>query len=698
MGVGAPGSDNCHESYSYDCLMAPLPSGPDPAHPTRLLGEGWDRGCASPVELWGSGRPWFIVNLTDTSHAELACLEITDHSGCVEFHSGSLTCNRDRAPFGDWASVGLYAEDSANVSLRDLDIHGLASTGVHAGRLTDWTLERVRIAGNGWVGWDGDLWDAGGDANQGTMTFRHWTVEWNGCGETYPGGQPVGCWGQTAGGYGDGVGTGATGGDWVIEDSKFLHNTSDGLDLLYHSLGGRVTLNRVHAEGNAGNQVKVTGQTEITNSLLVGNCAFFEDAPFTHMVDHCRANGSTLVLVYTGDEQISILNSTFYGQGDGLIAGEGRNRSSCTGGERLLARNSLFLGDRDYFDPSDISYLFYQEGCGSLKLDSDINLIHRVKNATCGVLNPFIRSGPRDLCQDPLLVGPLSGLAYGMTPHLGSPAIDSADPILCAALPVGNLDQLGRQRPQDGDADGVAVCDRGALERHLADLHTVTASAGAGGRISPLAIEVAHGGVTTFTLWPNTGYRIDSVDGCGGTLVGDRYTTAAILAPCAVRALFATSPAPKPRTVFADGFESKTLAQRWTQDGQGAWQTSPQRAKPGRRSAEVDGPARDAVLISAPIDTAGAASASIAFAWFIESSLDKGEYLAFDLSLDGGTTWSERARLRANRDPENRWRTVSLVTDLSGLTAPNALRLRLRARMSDTVEDANVDNVRVVVR
>ena len=41
--------------------------------------------------------------------------------------------------------------------LADLDIHGLAAAGVHAGRLTDWTVERARIAGNGWVGWDGDI-------------------------------------------------------------------------------------------------------------------------------------------------------------------------------------------------------------------------------------------------------------------------------------------------------------------------------------------------------------------------------------------------------------------------------------------------------------------------------------------------------------------------------------------------------------
>ena len=245
MGYGAPGADNCEEDGSFDCHMPPIPSGPDADHPTRILGQGWDSGCDDPPELWGSGRPWFIANLTDANNVELACFEITDHSSCVEDHTGGLACERDTPPYGDWAACGLYAEDSANVLLRDLDIHGLAACGVHAGRLTYWTVENVRIAGNGSVGWDGDLWEGDGDSNSGTLIFRNWVVEWNGCGETYPGGEPDGCWGQEAGGYGDGVGTGETGGDWIIEDSAFLHNTSDGLDLLYHSLGGIITLNEV---------------------------------------------------------------------------------------------------------------------------------------------------------------------------------------------------------------------------------------------------------------------------------------------------------------------------------------------------------------------------------------------------------------------------------------------------------------------
>lgn len=461
MGYGAPEADLeddvCARDYPGDCHMPPIPAGPDAEHPTRILGAGWDAGCPDPPELWGTQRVDLILNLTGAANVELRCLEITDHAGCVEFHTGGLACQRDGFPYGDWASDGLYAEDSANVRLNHLNIHGLASAGIRAGRLADWTVQDVRIAGNGWVGWEGDI--EGDDANRGTMHFRRWTVEWNGCGETYPGGEPAGCWAQTAGGYGDGIGTGLTGGDWIIEDSRFLHNTSDGLDLLYHSLGGRVVLDRVHAEGNAGNQVKITGQAVITNSLFVGNCAFFEGQPFTYHVDPCRALGNTLEVVYTGGEQSTIVNSTFYSQGDGLVFAGVREGFACDGSESIRARNSVFLGDQDLFSPGDVTFLFYQEGCGELKLDSDYNIADRVKNLACGINGEYVSSGTHDLCQDPQLVGPLSGETYGLTLSPASPAIDAGDNALCPAVDYAVL-----HRPMDGDGDGLAICDMGAYE------------------------------------------------------------------------------------------------------------------------------------------------------------------------------------------------------------------------------------------
>ena len=50
------------------------------------------------------------------------------------------------------------------------------SDGIRAGRIADCTVENVRIAANGWVGWEGDI--DGEDANSGTLTFKNWLVEW----------------------------------------------------------------------------------------------------------------------------------------------------------------------------------------------------------------------------------------------------------------------------------------------------------------------------------------------------------------------------------------------------------------------------------------------------------------------------------------------------------------------------------------
>lgn len=386
MGFGAPGAEACDSSFPWDCCMPPIPGGPDSSHPTRILGQGWDGGCSISPELWGTERAQFILNLTGSDNVEIACLEITDRSGCAESHSGGLACQRETYPYGDWAVTGIYARDAEQVTLRHLDIHGLAYAGIHAGRLSDWLVEDVRIAANGWAGWDGDIGDP--SANSGNMIFRRFVVEWNGCAETWPAGDPAGCWGQSAGGYGDGLGTGATGGDWVIEDAVFRYNTSDGLDLLYHRLDGSITLKRTQAYGNAGDQLKTMGTAHFENILAVSNCGFFTDKTYTHDVDACRAGGSALALTFKQDSDITVINSTLSGQGDCLIIAECDANESCTGNETVHLRNSIFLGNSDYSDPSDTTSLFWY-GTPVAPFVFDYSIFNGLKNipspcpATC---------------------------------------------------------------------------------------------------------------------------------------------------------------------------------------------------------------------------------------------------------------------------------------------------------------------------
>jgi hypothetical protein len=136
-----------------------------------------------------------------------------------------------------------------------------------------------------------------------------------------------------------------------------------------------------------------------------------------------------------------------------------REGFQCQGTEKFVARNSIFIGDVDYFDSSDITFLFYQEDCANLKLDSDYNIVYNAKNIECGVTGDYTASGAHDLCADPLLAGPLSGMEYGMRPAPGSSALDRGDDSVCPSVDIGNA-----PRPADGNGDGNAVCDIGAYE------------------------------------------------------------------------------------------------------------------------------------------------------------------------------------------------------------------------------------------
>lgn len=450
MGFGAPNTGSCSSYYPWDCNMPAIPSGIDATHPTRILGQGWDSGCSTAPELYGAERAYNIINLTNSNNVEVNCFEITDHSGCVEFHSGSITCKRDSYPFGEWAGTGVIAADSKNVTLKNLNIHGFANTGVHAGRLTDWTIENVRIANNGWVGWDGDI--TGNDSNTGTTMFKNVTIEYNGCGETWPGKQTTGCWAQSAGGYGDGLGTGATGGTWIFEDSSFLYNTSDGLDLLYHNTNdGKIVVNRVHSEGNAGNQIKTSGNAEITNSIFIGNCGYFQGKSFTHYVDNCRAGGNPISFNFHSGSTVSIVNSTVYSEGDCLLL---TDTASCDGSQKFTSLNNIYLAGTDYLQPFETSCFLYAT-CPTMTFENDYNIIYNVKNFDYAGRGRYpCPIGTHDVCTDPL-IGPFNTIGFIATPRAGSPAIDSG--FMGTSL-IPDIDFFGNARPY---GSGI---DRGAVE------------------------------------------------------------------------------------------------------------------------------------------------------------------------------------------------------------------------------------------
>lgn len=441
MGMGAPGSEaGCSSDWPWDCHMPPIPGGARRDAPTRILGQGFDRGCKAPPVLWGTQRANLVVNLRGSSNVEVGCLDITDRSDCVEHHARpAVRCARDAAPYGDWASTGIAASASHDVLLHDLDIHGLAHTGIAAGGLRDWTLERVRINRNGWVGWDGDIGDA--SSNSGAIVLRDVEIAWNGCGERWQTGKPHACWAQESGGYGDGLGTAKTAGHWLFERVRVHHNTSDGIDLLYLDGGpdASATFRQVLASSNAGNQLKTRGNTSIENSLVVGACAWF-DGRFD-MVDgeSCRAEGNAVSLMMAGASRAVLRNNTITGQGDCLLLSEGGDARA-----RIEVADNVFVGQPEWSSDGD-----GELSCGHYANDSPAqvvfagNLFWNTKHGQCP---------PGSVCgRNPRLAG-LDIMAFDATPLAGSPVIDRAT--RQPSLPV---DFHGRKRPVGKAADIGAI-------------------------------------------------------------------------------------------------------------------------------------------------------------------------------------------------------------------------------------------------
>lgn len=413
----------------YGCYNPTIPAGSINAH-TRILGENY-ANCNSKTKLLGAYAVRNTLNLASTQYVDFECFEITDSAQCGRI-GNSNGCSSN-FPLDDYADDGVeFNNKSANISLKNIDIHGLASGGIGGSVGGNILLENVRTAFNASAGWD---LDDGTLSTGGTVTLKNVIVEWNGCIEQYPIANTIPafkCFDDNVAGYGDGIGTpDSTYPNWTISQSTFRYNTQDGLDLLHQSGNVSVSILRSAFYGNMGQQYKAgaISNTIVQNNIFVHNCmrmsAAFTGAPSGYnssLSDFCRAAGDGLAINLSSTGTFRFENNTYVGYG-ATTMDIGCDSGSCASSGIL--RNNIFLGySNQNYNSGQIPGMFYYEGSSSVWGTRSNNIFWNVRNLSC----PTGYAG--EACVDPSLQnapafsGEASLDAFNLHLQSISPAVD----------------------------------------------------------------------------------------------------------------------------------------------------------------------------------------------------------------------------------------------------------------------------------
>jgi hypothetical protein len=441
---------------AYGCFMPPVPSG-TAARPTRLLGENYE-SCSKKTQLFGGYALASIVDLSGSTHVDLQCIELTDHGQCSKMGgglAGSNGCNTS-FPLSDFAAVGITTNAStANVLLKDLDIHGLTTRGIIGPIGGEITVDHVRIAFNGGAGWDFD--DGKGTKSSTTASVRasYLTVEWNGCNEEYPithATPALSCFDQDHSGYGDGIGTPDTPLNFACDHCLFRYNTQDGFDLL-HTSGSLISVTNSASYGNMGQQWKMGPMRSVLfqNNITVNNCRRMS-APFPGAPDgynkfatlQCRASGIGILFQITDGGHYVLQNNSFAGYGS---TSYGVECSGSCGTAKVLFQNNLNVGYNDSTTGQPAAIYYAQEVPRSVTIAKDHNIYFNMRSCP---------SGPNERCIDPKLVNlpkwsgeaSLDAIDFHLTS--GSPARGSGAPVQGLATdhdgtprPAGTVTDIG---------------------------------------------------------------------------------------------------------------------------------------------------------------------------------------------------------------------------------------------------------------
>lgn len=489
--AGTYDTGSCYSAWTYDCIPAALPSGPNASTKTKIYGEGY-ASCTTKPELWMTHGASWALSLESTSNADIRCLDITDHDDCGG-NSGN-SCSGSNP----WGRRGIVGWSGSNNNMQDVLVHGLAYTGVMMGKQTDFTATNLDVYGNGLSGFDQDHPSHSGDNSwAGTSTFSGLSLSWNGCAENYPvDGGYNNCTDQNDSGYGDGWGSpsGGTAGSFTFTDSEFLNNTSDALDLLYlNDVNSLVTVDRVKFEGNVGNLIKIgNGKGIVRNSQIIANCGVWDGRSYKGAnFSTCRAGGNAIVFDLGGGGLADVVNNTIVGEADILIEVFG-----CDGGEALNVKNNVLVGTTQYGGGDTTSWKYEYSGCTGSEFVGSNNVIYGVKESTpcsgqsdCSTSNPNVVSA--NFTTD----------VFDLRLQSGSPAIDlglnSGTTVGQTTIPTVDF---------NGDARPATDVDAGALEFSAGGPPTIITTSLPNGQVGVAYSQqiTVTGGTTPYTACDET--------------------------------------------------------------------------------------------------------------------------------------------------------------------------------------------------
>jgi hypothetical protein len=507
---GLPG--NCHGNQ-YDCYMPSIPSGSASRH-TRLLGENF-ASCSSDsakTKLRVTFSAYAGLNLKDSQFVDVSCFDVSDRAA---FAGGNFSvpppCPGGSVDCGGALGV-LQSALTASVTYTDVLIHGL-SAAVHGATGVGVVMNRLHARGNMMAGIDMDdgPFNLNNISVSGGLTLTNSIIEFSGCIEEYPIVHQypyIECRDQSTGGYGDGLGTASTSGDWIFDHDTFYANFQDGLDLL-HSGMHTLSITNSKSIANDGQSYKIGSGDNVIfrNNLALVNCARilhpFGDEPASAIVpgvSPCRAGQDGVVFAFTDMGTYQVQNNTFSGYNATMFD------IGCEGGWEYCQnavstfQNNIVIGYSSNLDGNDgrLPGLFYL-GNASMPANSgwavrDHNFFYNVRycptplqtGETCNAASPGLTALPASPITSPTSLDTFSALPLASSPLIGAGI----------ALSSVLTDSTGALRPKPPAIGAMEYAPATALS--VAQV-TVTASPSATsvGQVVTLTAAIAPVGSTT---------------------------------------------------------------------------------------------------------------------------------------------------------------------------------------------------------